>query len=107
METTTKEQNMNITKIEAGEYKVCEATLSWNEYSTYTGEIRIYKYPADGEFGNWGVVFEWEDENGIKGIANTERDEFFFTLRGAKEFFANGGEVETYGLDGRLGLTQI
>ncbi len=84
---------MTITKITAGEYKVCETTLSWSKWETYTGEIRIYKYPADRDFGNWGIVFEFEDENGIKGICNTERDEFFHTLKAAKDYFSNGGKV--------------
>lgn len=84
---------MTITKITAGEYKVCETTLSWNEWETYTGEIRIYKYPSHSCFGNWGIVFEYEDENGIKGIINTERYEFFYTLKAAKDYFNNGGKV--------------
>ena len=88
-----KGYTMTITKIEAGEYKVCETTLSWSKWETYTGEIRIYKYPSHSCFGNWGIVFEFEDENGIKGICNTERDEFFYTLKAAKDYFNNGGKV--------------
>ena len=100
---------MKITKIKAGEYKVCETTLSWNEWETYTGEIRIYNYPADGCFGNWGVVFEYTDKFGNECISNTERGEFFFTLAEAKDYFHNGGAVETWedAAYGRIYLTQI
>ena len=66
-------------------------------------------YPADGCFGNWGVVFEYTDKFGNECISNTERGEFFFTLAEAKDYFHNGGAVETWedAAYGRIYLTQI
>ena len=88
-----KGYKMTITKITSGEYKVHKTTLSWNEYSTYTGEIRIYKYPACYAWGTWGVVFENQDEYGNDCIATTEINEYFYTLKEAKEHFKNGGKI--------------
>ena len=103
METNTTKGNLmesvnledrKLVKVEAGDYSFGEVSFTTELDGTITGELRVQKYPQyDADLPTWFIVFYYEDELSLAHTKIAEC-EAFWTLRGAKEYFANGGVIE-------------
>ena len=97
-------EDRKLVKVEAGDYSFGEVSFTTELDGTITGELRVQKYPQyDVDLPTWFVCFYYEDK---LSLAHTKihECEAFWTLREAKEYFANGGTVEAAWYDGGLTL---
>lgn len=86
-------QDRKLVKVEAGDYSFGEVSFTTEIEGTITGELRVQKYPQyDVDLPTWFVCFYYDDET--LGLSKIQECEAFWTLREAKEYFANGGVIE-------------
>ena len=88
-------EDRKLVKIEAGDYSFGEVSFTTELDGTVTGELRVQKYTQyDADLPTWFVCFYYEHPEGYGVLVKTEEYEAFWTLRDAKEYFANGGVIE-------------